>query len=299
MARSEHEDSAVVGLLTATPASQVEQIRAWGLPPAVLLLLMNACENRCFFCANDGVVRPPPEAQTGWAAIEAHLEAARSLGMSTVCIVGTEPALHPDFERTLTLARAVGFARVELMTSGLRLAEPGVAQRWFAAGIVSVAVPMYGASAVVHDGVVGTVSFNRTLLALDQAKAAGIQVQVHTLALTRTLAALPALAALVQQRWGCRLAIAPVRPKESLFDYPSEAPSYAQLERAITGLDLSLTGFPDCVAPAAARGAALVIQLYFRGQSTSFLPVCEDCTRRPVCPGVVVAERGRAKVKVR
>lgn len=296
MPESGHEDAEVVGLLTAPPAVQLARITAWGLGPATLLLMMNACENRCFFCANDGVLRPPPAAVTRWSDIGPRLELNRALAVRTLCIVGTEPALHADFDRALALARDVGFTRVELMTSGLRLAEPGVAERWFAAGIRSVAVPMYGATADVHDSVVGTRSFDRTVHALDRARAAGIAVRVHSLALSRTLPALPGLVQLVADRWGDRLAVAPVRPKESLFDYAAEAPTLDAIAAAVEPLDVSLVGFPSCVAPTKRRGAALVIQLYFRGQTTGFAEACAPCALRATCPGIVLAEMTRARV---
>lgn len=297
MAHMADEDAHVVGVLTASPAAQLAQIKAWGLPPATLLLLMNACENRCFFCANDGVLRPAPGDITRRTDIEARLHANRGLGVSTLCIVGTEPSAHPDFDYALQLSREVGFERIELMTSGLRLAQPGVAERWFDAGICSVAVPLYGATAAVHDAVVGMPSFERTVTGLDRAQAAGMAVRVHTLALTRTLPFLAGLVEFVHARWAHPVAIAPVRPKETLFDYATQAPTLNAVADAVDGLNVTLIGFPACVSPQTRRGAALVMDLYFRGQATRFAPACQPCLRQADCPGIVLGELGRAQVR--
>lgn len=297
MSGSAHEDARVVGLLTAPPAEQLRRITGWGLPPATLLLMMNACENRCFFCANEGVLRPAARDITTRQDIEVRLSANRGLPVSTLCIIGTEPTAHPDFERALSLAQETGFTRIELMTSGLRLAQSGVAEHWFARGIRSVAVPLYGATAAIHDAVVGTPSFERTALGLDRALKAGISVRIHTLALCRTLDSLGSLAQLVRERWGDILAIAPVRPKEALFDYNIEAPTLDQVAAVVAELDVSLVGFPACVAPEKRRDAALVMQLYFRGQATAFAPACAPCARQSVCSGIVVGEMGRATVR--
>lgn len=297
MSGSAHEDPRVVGLLTASPAEQLARITGWGLPPATLLLMMNACENLCFFCANDGVLRPAARDITTRQDIESRLNANRGLSVSTLCVIGTEPTAHPDFERALALAQEAGFTRIELMTSGLRLAQAGVAEHWFARGIRSVAVPLYGAAAGVHDAVVGTTSWLRTVEGLDRALQAGISVRVHTLALNRTLDALPALVRLVRDRWGDTLAVAPVRPKEALFDYETEAPTLDRVATAVAAVDVSLVGFPSCVAPEKCRDAALVMQLYFRGQATTFVPACAPCRRKSECPGIVLGEVARATVR--
>jgi len=265
------------------------------------LLLMNACENRCFFCANEGVLSPPPEAITRWERVEAWLDGNRRARAEILCVVGTEPALHADFYRSLVLASEVGFRVLEVMTSGLALAEPGAADRWAALGVRRVCVPLYASDATLHDAVVGhTAAFERTLRGLRSALRAGIEIRVHTLALVRTLDALPALARFVRETFGTRLSIAPVRPKEAVFDYAAEAPSSEAFERAIEHVeDVGLVGFPLCVAPDRPRDAALTMQLYFRGQATTFAAECAGCSARATCPGIVQAELGRARIRPR
>lgn len=295
-----HEDPSVLGFLGASLSEQLKRLAEWQLPPAGLLLLMNACESRCFFCANTGVTNPPPESITRFEQVATWLEENRALSVRRLCIVGTEPARHASFDPTLALARAVGFSEIEVMTSGLRLAEPGVVAQWAAHGVTTVAAPLYSPEAALHDGVVGRAAFEQTIRGLDAAHRAGMVVRIHTLALVRTLASLAGLARLVRERYGTQLSIAPVRPKETLFDYATESPSYEALEAALgRSRDVALVGFPRCVARDLPRDAALCITLYFRGQATAFPPACEPCLDRFECPGVVVADLTRARVEPR
>lgn len=290
----------MLGFLSASLAEQLTTLSTWQLPRAGVLLMMNACENRCFFCANPGVTNPPPEMLTRWAKIAAWLGENPSLGVRRLCLVGTEPARHPDFDRTLALGREVGFGEVEVMTSGLRLAERGEARRWADAGVSTVAAPLYAAEPALHDAIVGRSAFEATLAGLDAARDAGIEVRVHTLALTRTLPALAALARWVRDRFGTRLSLAPVRPKEALFAFEQESPSLASLDTALAPIaDLGLVGFPSCIARHLPRDSALSMTLYFKGQATSFVEACATCADRPACPGIVNAELPRARVRPR
>jgi Radical SAM superfamily len=295
-----HEDQRVLAFLGASLSEQQATLAEWKLPACGLLLLMNACENRCFFCANTGVTNPPPESITRFEHVASWLEPNRELALRRLCIVGTEPPRHPDFDRTLTRAREVGFRELEVMTSGLRLAERGEAERWAEHGVVSIAAPLYASEAAQHDAIVGRPAFATTVAGLDAAHRAGISVRVHTLALVRSLDALGPLSRFVRARYGTRLAVGPVRPKEALFEYEREAPALDVLERALGGIDdVGLVGLPRCIAPQLPRDAALCMQLYFRGQATGFVDACSRCAHRPECPGLVTAELGRAVVRPR
>lgn len=285
-----HEDDSMAEVMAAPLAVQLEKFAEWGLPRAGLLILMSACQGRCFFCASPAVTAPGPDIVTPRERALAWLDGNRSLAVEDLCLGGTEPPTHSHFRETLERARDVGFARVQLMTSALPLANEGVAREWHALGIRSVATPLYAASAALHDEIVGVPGhFERVLAGLDRAFSEGITPHVHTLAIRRNLAELGRLAELSLGRWHARLSVAPLRAKEEVFSFASEASSYAELERALAGAPLSLIGFPSCVAPNLPRGAALLIQLYFRAQRTELDAVCASCRLRAECPGLVLA----------
>ena len=286
MSRS-HEDADVHALMEAPLSAQREALAAWGLPPAGLLILMSKCLGRCFFCAQRVVTDPPPALITRWDPVSTWLEENRGLGIERLCLGGTEPPTHPDFYRTLDRAREVGFTAVELMTSAVQLAHPVIVQRWWDHGVRAVCAPIYGVTAEEHDRIVQVQGHHERLVrGLDLARRRGMTVHLHTLALRRTLAGLGGLAAFTRARWGARLAIAPLRPKD-MFDYRAEAVGFDALTAAVADADVSLVGFPACVLPDKPREAPLLIEVYFRGQRTTYVVACEGCGARERCPGLV------------
>jgi len=270
--------------MAAPLADQAEQLRDWGESPAGLLILMSACEGQCFFCAQPVVTNPPSSLITRWEDIAGKLESNRSLGLTHLMVGGTEPPTHVDFERALGKARACGFETVQLMTSALTLPDRG--QVWWSLGVRSVCTPIYSADADTHDAIVGVGGhWQRVVAGLDTAAALGMTVYPHTLAMRRTLTELPSLAHWVRTRWGASLAVAPLRPKDSLFSFAEEAVRLHAL-RAIHTDAMALVGFPSCVG--APGQAALLTRLYFRSQRRAFAAPCEDCSLNDRCEGVVL-----------
>ena len=285
------EDAEVRAFLVADVASQARQMAAWGVAPAVLLILTNACENRCFFCANAGTTAVPPERFTPWADIDARLR-ARPEGVTRLLIGGNEPMLHPRFRDALALAKAVGFTSIELMTSGMQLADPTARAAVLEAGLADVAVPIYAAEPALHDAICQTTCWDRLTEGLDAVHAAGVRVWVHTLALRRNGSALDGLATMVRQRWGTALAVAPVREKLGLFPWMQEALSLEEMGALCRSLppDVTLVGWPACLDRGRPRGSASVMELYFRTQLRTFADACAGCADRAGCPGVVDAQ---------
>ncbi len=287
---STHEDAGMAELMAAPIGQQIARFEQWGLPPFGLLILMSACQGRCFFCASPAVTAPGPDIVTPPQAVDGWLAGNLQYGVEDLCLGGTEPMTHPYFAETLRRAREVGFRRVQLMTSGLGLADEGVAETWKQSGIESVCIPIYGAEARTHDAVVGVPGqFERVLRGVENARAVGLQVFVHTLALVRNLGELAKLAEWVEAHGSAPLAVAPLREKAELFSYREEAVTFDELAQALCGSRVSLVGFPRCVAPHLPRGAARLIELYFRSQLTVHAAPCADCVLKAECPGVVAA----------
>lgn len=288
MARAQHEDDAVLDALFGAPGPQRVALAAWGMPGVQVLMLMSSCEGRCFFCAQPEVLDMPAHMVTRSEAALAWVGATEAGPGDRLLVGGTEPATHPVLLDAVRTARGRGFGRVEVMTSGVRLGSE--AGRWAEAGVTAVCVPLYASDAARHDAVVRVPGHHaRVTAGLDAARAAGIEVAVHTLALRATLDDLPKLADEVRRRWAARLAVAPLREKERLFVYGDEAPTLREVEAAVRAADVTLTGFPACVAPEVPRGAPGIIAVYFRGQRTVKAAVCEACSVAEACPGVVPA----------
>jgi hypothetical protein len=288
-----HESPEVHAFLAADASQQAALLERWGLGRAVALMMVNACENRCFFCANPGTIAVPPELVTRWDHLARHL-AGRPADTVRLLIGGNEPALHPDFDRVMETAWELGYREVELMTSGLQLGGARLAP-WVAHGLRGVAVPIYGATAAPHDEVCGTVCFDRLVAGLDAAHAAGVRIWLHTLALRRTVDGLGELAAWAWDRWQAPVAVAPLREKDGQFRYDTETVPLSELQARLPGLppSLHLVGMPACLDRGRARGSATVIEMYFRTQLRAWDPSCAACADRPTCAGVVAAQLQR------
>jgi pyruvate-formate lyase-activating enzyme len=292
-----HEDPEVHTFLRADPAAQVAWLRARGLPDAVLLPMLNACAQRCVFCAGPGTSDLPASANSPAEAARRHLQ-ARPHDVTRLLIGGNEPTLHPAFEEMLLAARVAGYTRIDLLTNGVTLTTNAAA--WAALGLHEVVVPLYADDATTHDAIAGVTCFVRVLEGLDAAVAAGVRVRVHTLALRPTLPRLPALADLVAHRYGDRLHVGLLREKPG-SPWSALAVPLGHVRGALRGLDVGLVGAPAClrwgdgdgVAPSAhsvaADAPALLAELYFRTQARGYAAPCRDCSARAACPGVVAA----------
>lgn len=287
------EDATVHSFMWARAADQAALLQQWGMAPAVAVVLVNACANRCFFCAQPGTVTVPASDITPWARVEAHVRGPRPPGVDRLMIGGNEPTLHPDFDRLMAVAADAGFTSIDLMTSGMSLSDPVRLARWVSQGLRRVAVPLYADHADVHDAVVGSTAFDRTVAGLDAARALGVEVYIHTLALRRNQRFLAALARMAKDRWGQPLAIAPVREKDGLFAWDEEALTLSEVrawsQSQPEGFPITLLGWPTCLDRSRARGSVQGIEMYFRTQLRRFTPPCEGCADRPACLGVVQA----------
>ena len=290
-----HEDAAALALLKASPSEQPALLLALGLQPAAVLILDNACESQCFFCANPGTRDVPAERRTSWQSISAHL-AGRAAGNEHLLIGGNDPVLHPDFGRLLEAAAAAGYRRLEVMTSGVSLGEAPL-EAWRALGVAAFTVPLYSVDAATHDAICGVACFDKTVRGLELAFRAGIAIEVHSVVMRRTLPGLAQLASWVAEKFGGRLALAPLRDKADVFDYDREAVPLGELAATLRSwpaqAPISLLGMPSCLAPERPRGGAAIMQIYFSTQRRGFADVCDACAARSVCPGVVAGELER------
>jgi pyruvate-formate lyase-activating enzyme len=288
-----YEDQAVRSFMVDSVEGQHQAFRQWGLPVTRVMILYNACAFRCFFCASAGTTFRDPEDRTGWGAIQQHLGPAKPEEEGRLILAGNEPLLHPDFERTIALASRQGFDNIQLMTSGNLLGDEAALKRWVAAGLRSVAVPIYSATPALHDEIVGEAAHQALFQALDMAHSLGVNVHVHTLALRRTAGEISALAELTQRRWRTHLSIAPIRDKEGQFDWASEALSLVEFNQMLdelpSAVPICLVGFPTCVGRGRPRAAADTVSVYFMTQARRYAAICDGCEDRPACPGLVEA----------
>lgn len=175
------------------------------------LHLASECGQRCTFCG----VRPYADpVDNGRAQLDAHrarLRLARAEGLQRVAINGFDPATFSHFLDLVAAARAEGFTHLDVMGTARPFADPVFRRRFFELGPAegAVFVPLYGATAAVHDAVTGAPgSFVEASAALDGLLADGgtARVRVWTVITPRNVAEAVALTELVEAR-GLRLAV--------------------------------------------------------------------------------------------
>ena len=254
----------------------------------LMVRLSSTCEMSCVFCtrgAGGSLSKPRPLSDPNF--IERELQRHAHLG-GTVVFGGDEPMTYPELPRLVAFARKVGFERFELVTSGQTLSRVEAVKSIRALGIVRVELPIYGASAAVHDAVTQVPgSFAALCTAADLLRSNGIEVDFHSLIVRQNLADVVAVRDLVATRYGAQLGFAHVMPRsESVDDFAAKMPRYRELISALAGRGVALHQFPSCVVarvnPAQVERSAKA----FDGDRRVKPPeVCAGCPAAERCPG--------------
>lgn len=251
------------------------------------LSLLTDCDNRCTFCAPDGLPAVAPRALDDLARALDDLAPQHD----AVTLTGGEPTLHPGLAAVVAAARARGFTRVGIQTNGRRLSGSGYATALRDAGLTDVHLSLHGLGSAVHDhhtGVEG--SFLEATAGLHAARHAGITTVVTTVLTRSNARALPALAPWLAAQNVAAWAVAVPRTAgrliasfDRVFPRLGMAVPYALHALATAqqkGVAVFLRGAPLCVlGPFAARSLP--------DEPRAFDPRrCDGCPARPRCPGV-------------
>ncbi len=145
------------------------------------IALTYGCQNRCTFCYASspfrGPRRPPMTTDQVTTLMEKIFSQAHVPSLS---FTGGEATLRPDLPELIRRAKAIGF-RVNLITNGIRLAEPGFARTLVDAGLDSAQVSLEAGQASVHDSIVGRAgAFEATTAGVRAVRDLGIHVHTNT-----------------------------------------------------------------------------------------------------------------------
>ena len=160
-------------------------------PVLAEIALTYRCNNRCFFCYASAPERgrTTPEMDTVQVrqVIDKIIDQAK---VPTVSFTGGEPTLRDDLPELVTYAKTRDI-RTNLITNGLRCADPVFVEQLAAAGLDSAQVSLEAGNAAVHDAVVEHPgAFGRTVQAVRNLKAVGIHTHTNTTINARNKAAL-------------------------------------------------------------------------------------------------------------
>lgn len=217
------------------------------------------CNQACRFCF---VSTHLPAADD--RAIEAAIAEIGALG-GVLTLSGGEPTLNPRLPELARLGRRLGAQRVELQTNAIRLADPALARAIADAGVDLVFVSLHAASAALSDRITeapGT--FEKTVRGIDEARKAGLAVQLNFVFCEANKGEFPAYIEMVARRWpdvavtvSFVAASTDVVPHEASLvpRYSDVMPALVEGLRLAKRLGVALSGFesmcgiPLCLVP--------------------------------------------------
>lgn len=243
------------------------------------------------------------EALASAAAVAAAMDAAA--GEPEIVLRDGDLLTRPEAIDLLQHARQSTQA-LELWTSGLALTRPGVAEAVLRAGVTTVAMPLYGDSALSHDWVTGQQGhFQRVIAALKRVRALGGKTAVVAPILRPTFRGLPLL---VQKSQALDVSAfrfvalpGPDRAAQPLLPSLEMAAPYlrqalqmtAAAKRRASVLDVPACLLGDRAAEGAKENAAAVVAEGAVAHEREHGPPCEVCTWRPQCRGFLAATAQR------
>lgn len=200
------------GILVHAPECAARERPSQSPIPSLRYLLLHIttrCNLKCAHCflGDVGPVDMP------MAQAKHVMEEFDKLQGLRLLVSGGEPLLHPDFWRINELFDRFGFRSV-ILSNGTMLDDPDVAKR-IAAHEIQVSLDGVGPS---HDVLRGPGAYSRTMKALDNIAAAGIDVSVATMVHSENLDDFDELERIVNG----------VGAKEWNIDVPSEAGRWRQ-----------------------------------------------------------------------
>lgn len=154
------------------------------------------CNNKCDFCAQ-GHKR---EMQTDRTVERVYndLAAAYKRGSRDVVFTGGEPTLHPQIIDFVTMAKKLGYDKIQLQTNGRTFAYIGLLERLKAAGANEMGPSLHGAKPETHDGLTRAPgSFRQTVTGIKNAASLGMTVITNSVITSANYRELPELAALL------------------------------------------------------------------------------------------------------
>jgi radical SAM protein len=167
-------------------------------PVTVAWELTRACALACRHCRAEAIPQRDPRELSTYEAMQA-VEQIVELGPMVLVLTGGDPLMRPDTFDIAEYASSKGL-RVALSPSATALLRSDALVRAHAVGVQMVHLSIDGATAATHDafrGVSG--SFERTIAALEDARAIGMPVQIGTTVTRGNMSELGAIARIAEK----------------------------------------------------------------------------------------------------
>jgi uncharacterized Fe-S cluster-containing radical SAM superfamily protein len=297
--------------------SRVEQafpadFRGWAVG-----ILRQGCDQFCVFCPS----ADRDKVRADWAGttpqeqfddLSHQYRRAYRLGARKAGIGGNDALRFPLAVELVTAVFELGYERALMHTTGLPLADDGLAERLAPFRELELLVPIYGSTAEEHEAVTCLPgSFERLCRGLDRVVRQGSpRLKLQTIALDSSIDRIPALADFVRERFGATLSVSPLRANR--LGERRHLEDAGRLGR-VRGLaerrpDLPMAEFPRCVTSREQRertraesrpGDATYVNMWALGLTREDSPEiakdllvvyperCSGCAERDLCPGVL------------
>ena len=226
-----------------------------------VLRLTMRCNQRCVFCPSDDSSENIVEDTTTRLK---QLSRWYRHGVRRLSISGGEPTLAPDLDRVVEGARRIGFPIVEVVTNGVRFADPICLARLLDAGMNQSTVSLHAHEASSSQAITcgPPDDFERTLRGLDELCRSGRAfVFINHVIHAGTYAALPDFVRFVAERYRGvpTITFAYMTPLFRAYELPELLPAYHDVRPSLVrALDLaarldqrvevlSRPGIPPCI----------------------------------------------------
>ena len=199
---------------THAPTPEIEDILAGfgkgsALPGYLRISVVDYCNERCFFCHNEGV--PVMGQRLDSALLYKVINASLALGKTKVKFTGGEPLLEPDLEAYIAyVKRQCPSSEVGIITNGVGLERRAAALKQ--AGLDTLSFSLHALDSKLYKSVTDVDALSSALAGLDAAKAAGISlISINAVVGKRNISQLEPLVRYCAER-GYRLRILDILP---------------------------------------------------------------------------------------
>lgn len=167
--------------------------------------ITRACGLACRHCRAEAATHRAPEELSTAEGFKLLEELATGTPKPHVVLTGGDPLERPDLFDLIAKGRSLGLGVSVSPSATPRLTREAI-RAFKEAGVEAISLSLDGATQTVHDGIRGvTGTFERTLIAGEQARELGLPFQVNTLVAEETLAEIPGIETLARQigaaRW--------------------------------------------------------------------------------------------------
>jgi MoaA/NifB/PqqE/SkfB family radical SAM enzyme len=197
------------------------------------------CELNCVFCSTSlSDYRGNGQSFPDMDFIKSSLKDARRYSKSDYLYIGgNEPLWFPDITDIIKYAEKLGFKKISIASTGLRLANKSFVDEIVGAGVDRIELPIYGHNEKLHDSITGTKgSFAKIVKAMNNLrKHPGVRVVLHTLMLKQNYLKIPELYDfVVKDMRGKEIEYRKVRPRaKDPKDYSMICPSFTQIKKVL------------------------------------------------------------------